>query len=1256
MEFPACLPAIAQPLGDSVVAEEYRGDFAAARAAAEQALDSAQAGGDPLALADALLSRGVVHLLQCESARAVACFEHEAHTACRDPGRELLSVAYALLAREQGLSVFPGWVAAATLECGARYDRPAVLEAVEARSLPLRAKVTDPAFALHADLLNDLLFLLPIGRSILAGSAVASPEQRRSHAEMVLGRPLSFAQRAAASGSPALAASAYLASADLLWRAGERAPAVQLLEQVRSGFDAGGDAAGAAACWLRYGDWLSAPDGSPLTWGLRAQDGDWSHALSWITEQREFERTGSRAGEARDAYARAGDLYARADSRRGSAAVSIREGWLAVLAGDHSAAQAHARAAESGFAAAGDRAGAVLALAHAALAAVGTSSRAGEEGAAARIGAWGRTEGSFAFASGIGVFFARCGRRWLAHEGDGERGLACFRLAETLFGALSDDDGVAQSLADQGTAHAAVGEHAAAAVVLERAYAGYRALVGARPAYALAAWQKAVLTLDELWRVAQGVHDPEALERRTAALVELSRSPPPAGDGPDLFTPEFVDVLPGLVESRVEVAATVAPMFRALQAREAGDQEAVARHAEAALRAAGAAAPERRDFLEAQAYRLANRRAEATAAFARFLEAGGADAGALGELARRMAGQFSEAGAAVEADRPLQSHRMAVLFFCSVRDWQQAAEHLRALESARGDAWWAREAEPWDVQRCYGEVYEGLNELERALGHYERGMDELEARWVLLSRDEARVAMTGGTAPRNLYFGAARAALRAVQAALPGERPASAARLFRHAERGRARSLLELLAQDAAPSGAGRELREAAARLSLSRQLLAREHLRERPDPLRVQDLSRRIEVEERRLRQIEAREAEPGGFLRGRVLSVEETAGHLPEGTALLQYAFLGSDLLCWAVTRGGLAEAHLGSCDARALGAEIRAFHRACAGRGATGAAGARLASVFLDPLRDTLRASARLVVVPYGPAHLLPFHVLPWEGAPFGATRSLSYLPSASTLQFLRRDGPLRADRALAVGNPEGMVYRPPGGGGEVALQPLPGAEAEAAYVASLFPQGRALLGPAATGEALRAGIAGCPVIHLATHGYLSAEAPLLSALLLADGDELSVHELMGLRLEADLVVLSACETGRGEGTGGEEVLGLTRGLLAAGARAAVVSLWPVDDLSTGVLMGEFHRRVRAGVPKADALREAQAFLRRLDADGLAAEVARMAAALESHGGGERSLARLHESAARHLVTGGVPGPPASRYDHPYYWAPFVLVGAP
>jgi len=254
-------------------------------------------------------------------------------------------------------------------------------------------------------------------------------------------------------------------------------------------------------------------------------------------------------------------------------------------------------------------------------------------------------------------------------------------------------------------------------------------------------------------------------------------------------------------------------------------------------------------------------------------------------------------------------------------------------------------------------------------------------------------------------------------------------------------------------------------------------------------------------------------------------------------------------------------------------------------------------------------------------------------------VSYLPSASVLQFLRLDADLAAaDRILAVGNP---------------TLDLKAAEAEAAFVASLFGQ-TALLGKEATEEAVRERIPDCPLLHFATHGKLSEAAPLSSAMALAHGEEFTVYELIGLRLNAELVVLSACNTGQGETTRGDDVLGLTRGLLGAGARAAVVSLWPVDDVSTSLLMGEFYRRLRAGDAPAFALREAQLYLRDLEPANVASELDKLKASLER---ANAPLSTLLSVAEERLVRHARPvgdGPTPNYYRHPYYWAPFILVG--
>jgi len=137
------------------------------------------------------------------------------------------------------------------------------------------------------------------------------------------------------------------------------------------------------------------------------------------------------------------------------------------------------------------------------------------------------------------------------------------------------------------------------------------------------------------------------------------------------------------------------------------------------------------------------------------------------------------------------------------------------------------------------------------------------------------------------------------------------------------------------------------------------------------------------------------------------------------------------------------------------------------------------------------------------------------------------------------------------------------------------------------------------ALDAGLRDYRYIHFATHGFLDTERPSLSALVLSQIDEngrpvdgfLRVNDIYGMRLNADLVVLSACQTGLGKEVRGEGVMGLTRAFMYAGAPRVIVSLWSVNDRATATLMAELYRNMLSrGMRPADALRKAQLKLRK------------------------------------------------------------------
>jgi len=223
--------------------------------------------------------------------------------------------------------------------------------------------------------------------------------------------------------------------------------------------------------------------------------------------------------------------------------------------------------------------------------------------------------------------------------------------------------------------------------------------------------------------------------------------------------------------------------------------------------------------------------------------------------------------------------------------------------------------------------------------------------------------------------------------------------------------------------------------------------------------------------------------------------------------------------------------------------------------------------------------------------------------GEEYTLFTLPSASTLRLIQAKRKDSAGTILALGNPTTT---------EPGLAPLNFAQKEVEDIASIF-GAQPLTGNLATESALRSQASSAGIIHLAAHGQYNAASPLFSTIYLAGDNQedgrLEVNEIYSLDLtkSTDLVVLSACESEVGEVSGGDEVVGMTRAFLYAGTPTVIASLWKVDDQATTLLMERFYTHLRAGMGKAQALRQAQSEVR-------------------------------------------------AQYPHPYYWAAFVSTGDP
>ncbi|MEZ4861128.1 MAG: CHAT domain-containing tetratricopeptide repeat protein [Caldilineaceae bacterium] len=234
-------------------------------------------------------------------------------------------------------------------------------------------------------------------------------------------------------------------------------------------------------------------------------------------------------------------------------------------------------------------------------------------------------------------------------------------------------------------------------------------------------------------------------------------------------------------------------------------------------------------------------------------------------------------------------------------------------------------------------------------------------------------------------------------------------------------------------------------------------------------------------------------------------------------------------------------------------------------------------------------RLTIVPHGFLHQAPFQAF-YDGQQSLIERYLiAYTPSATTLAVVDPQSDCLPMDALVMG---------------VVDSDIPAIQTEVDLVAAILPSAQIYMNEQATAQILMAQAPTSALIHLACHGIFRADNPMFSALKLGSG-WLTAVEISQLRLHAALVVLSACESGRGHTSNGDEILGLARAFLGAGASTLVVSQWMVQDEAAAMLMADFYTHLASGLQPDAALRLAQLSVKQ-------------------------------------------------SYAHPYYWAPFVIMG--
>jgi CHAT domain-containing protein len=437
---------------------------------------------------------------------------------------------------------------------------------------------------------------------------------------------------------------------------------------------------------------------------------------------------------------------------------------------------------------------------------------------------------------------------------------------------------------------------------------------------------------------------------------------------------------------------------------------------------------------------------------------------------------------------------------------------------------------------------------------------------------------------------------------------------FAYIEQAKSRTLMDLLNQpvhvptvaDPGQSELVRSIRNLREELNWYYNLIEREQLRpEERSPERVQQLEQQARSREtdlmRAMKEATVAEANEAGMQLPSNLSLEEIRSVLPADTALVEFFCTHDRSIVCVLTRDKL---HICPVTVQSRIQKLLQFlqfqmskfkldpqYVATFSQPLLESTQAHLKNLYLEliaPIRHLLDAR-HVVFVQHGLLHYVPFHAL-HDGSSYLIDQfSISYAPSASVYAHCQTKPVNAVGDSLILGVPDVRT---------------PAIAAEVRALAGILPKAKLFVGDDATEDVLRTYGPRSKSVHIATHGYFRQDNPMFSSIRLGTS-HLSLYDMAHLQLPVEMVVLSGCATGLNVITPGDELMGLVRGLLQAGAQSLVLSLWDVHDDSTKEFMVEFYTQLREGRTKAQALQNACLHLR------------------ESR-------------------------------PHPYYWAPFLLIG--
>lgn len=466
----------------------------------------------------------------------------------------------------------------------------------------------------------------------------------------------------------------------------------------------------------------------------------------------------------------------------------------------------------------------------------------------------------------------------------------------------------------------------------------------------------------------------------------------------------------------------------------------------------------------------------------------------------------------------------------------------------------------WLLLYDRGQIAEAESKPDEAIPFYQRAIEVIESQRSTIHTEASKIGFVGD---KQQVYG------RIVHALFQVQKQAEA---LEYIERSKSRALVDLLAAKQGfvlPKAAGNR----AAQLLKEYELAEAETIAQ-PPVSATEGKSQQRNLAVQAVRQIGTVAPELSTLISVTSLPLQELQSLIPQDEALIQYYYHGKEFYVFILTRTSLQTSML---ELSGLEDDVRRFREAIDRREDQALVLAQsLYRRLILPIATGL-PHKNLLIIPHGVLHYLPFSAL-HDGTNYLIDRyAPRVLPSASVLKYLKAPSGAKLDSILVFGNPDL---------GDSRLD-LPNAQLEAEDVAKRAAQSKLLLRKQASETAFRLLSSEYPYIHFASHGQFDPAAPLNSALLLAKDDSndgmLTVNELYSIPLDADLVTLSACETGLGKISNGDDVVGLTRGFLYAGASSVIASLWQVDDAATSQLMTRFYANLQ-NANKREALRDA------------------------------------------------------------------------